>query len=401
MKLRKYLFWQANKAPYKNWANWLANCVYGAAAFLLARPRLVSDIDESVDVLILHRSSSSKRFPALISALGDLSVIEMDIPKKKRILQKKLLSRSSCLEGLAYYLYSAYAHYIVTRYRPKLIAIDANGSSFTPFLRRAINSIGGKLVHVAHSIPTANYRQFCLLDYDYAFVYGQSSVDRLRSMPLRFGSTQCVVTGSLFIDKPVALSSLVKGDACKCVLLGSGPSYERRGDVEPTYRSLLTWAREASDAIIYFKSHPRSDKTLWLSLVREFGAESYVRDVATLDECLDASFAVAAYTNAVVDVASRGIPVVWVAGPEEVDHFSIESFFVNRVVSTDKLAIRIDEVLSGEGYYYDRALEFSRYHLGGQEYPPEYMANLIRGIIAGRADLESESLPEILPHCDC
>jgi len=206
-------------------------------------------------------------------------------------------------------------------------------------------------------------------------------------LPNLCGETKCIITGPLFIDA-------FKGDvrreynrlekAGNGLLIGSGPSYEK-GQVIAIYKALILWGLESSDRRVYFKPHPRSDLLAWKSLVRELGAESIAKIVYSMDELEDLSicFAVAGFTNAVIDIANRGIPIIWLADNKEADYFSMESYFLPRVTCSGKLPKIISQILVRKDYFGQRGLEFANYHLGEEKEPVKTMASCIKQLVAG------------------
>ncbi|MFD1693035.1 hypothetical protein ACFSHR_20405 [Azotobacter chroococcum] len=85
--------------------------------------------------------------------------------------------------------------------RPRLLINDRNGSLCSPFLRLSLNRRGRPLVHLAHATTLESSRRLGMTDYDYYFLFGQSSLDALRERPLRFGDTRAVLSGSHMVDR--------------------------------------------------------------------------------------------------------------------------------------------------------------------------------------------------------
>src|SRR5690606_28367422 len=99
-----------------------------------------------------------------------------------------------------YFGLAAYAQWLVEHHQPRILLNDRNGSLYAPFLRLALNARGSLLVHLAHATTVEGSRRLGMNDYDYYFLFGQSSLEALQARKLRFGSSTAVLAGSHMID---------------------------------------------------------------------------------------------------------------------------------------------------------------------------------------------------------
>lgn len=181
-------------------ANQLRQAILARGAALavdLARP---TRIDYSpTDVLVIHASpyiSPGKR--RLIECLSNdqgLRVNQYVMGDWRKIVARREFIRPSYRVLPQFALKAAVARYLVEKYRPKVIVVSTE-DTIVPFLRFEINSHGGRLVNVAHSIVFPS-PLFGMADFDYYFIYGQASLNSLRVNQSRFGSAKIVLTGSL------------------------------------------------------------------------------------------------------------------------------------------------------------------------------------------------------------
>jgi len=377
--LKRYLGWQYHRTSWHWLLYTLRNSFYGAVVYLQHNKTTNNKTKITLDVLILHRSLSSSSFTTLLKELNPLNVQEIYSPKRNIILKKKLFKKTHYKVPLSLYLYATYAKYIVDRYKPKIIITDANGSLYSPFLRLEMNAIGGKVIHIAHSMPISSYRKFSMMDYDYYYVYGQSSVDQLMSRKQLWGHTRCVLTGALNMKNQLSTVSL-DTQSKSLVLLGSGPSFEKTPEIHHYYQMVTLWAKKHPEFILYFKPHPRSQLTLWKTLMAEQSQPSNIKTINTYFPLKNTKIAIAAYTNAVIDISLANIPVIWMADPNETDHFKIEHFFRPRVNDTEGLNNTISTILNQHNHYVEQTKAFSHYHLQRHKDVAKFMGSITKKI---------------------
>jgi len=393
VRLRRYFQWQSNRGKRHLFFARISVSLYGVLAWLAIHLLPSKGEKEVVDVLILYRDSTLKRsFVQLTEALAPLRVAERPLPKEKKVISTLSVARFLRPVALDYFIYAAYAAYIANYFRPRVVIFDENGSRYAPFLREAVNEYGGLTVHLPHSIPTANYRKFNLIDYDYSFVFGMSSVDSLRALPNLYGETTCVITGPLFAEGFKGETQEASGYSVTsevAILLGSGPSYES-GSAADIYRMMILWALEKPGRMVYFKPHPRSDLLAWSGLVDSLEADCVVKTVSSMEELdgVRAHFAVAGFTNAVIDIANKGVPIIWVADTEEADFFSQEAYFLPRVPHNNDFPKRIEQMLASNEHYHQRALDFAAYHLGKERSPVKKMAETVKRLVKAEEPVE-------------
>lgn len=391
MTLNAYFRWQANKRWVATIKYSVLRYIYSMIAFVMCSFFSKEKPLEKADVLVLHRSQGFKKIPGLDQRLKDYKVVDTHVEKVKGMLSVDKLNAPKFNVPFEFFVYAAYASYLVCKYRPRVVIVTANGAIYTPFLRKAINAADGFLVHIPHSIPTSNYRKFCLCEYDYSFVYGRSSIDSMKAMPVSLGRCVCVCSGSIFIHKKNSVPKVHYEEDDFCVLLGSGPSFESGDMAASIYRDMISWSKSSVGIKVYFKPHPRSDLKLWNLLVKELKAENSTGIFTVMPDCKGAKFAVAAYTNAVVDVADMSIPVIWMADKCQPDLFRIEEYFLPRAVNLNQLFGRIEAMLSDLNYYQTQANLFREYHLSTIENPVEFISSAIKRLILGEGEIKGVS----------
>jgi len=361
-----YLKWQNNKDGPRELLRRVSDLWMGLRAWLFMKS------DDSVklnhcDVLVVYRRETSvTKGNKLIKLLSEKYIVkETGLLKRKNILKKSFITSPPFLAPSSNYIYACYAWFLIKKFQPKVILTEAHGSPLSPFLRVAANKIGSYVVHLAHSIPTDNYRQFSLIDFDYYLVYGKSSIDKLSARKVLFGETTFIESGSLGIEERLRDDVITNNETENAILLlGSGPNIEKQADVEEAYRIVINWTLQQADFTLYFKPHPRSNCDLWHRLVLELNAKECTTIVTSLGTNLSHCVAsIAAYTNAVLDSSLLCIPPIWLTTADAIDEFSIEELVGPRVLNSDQLRQRLTDYLNSPELYKKKTNLFIKYHL--------------------------------------
>ncbi|MBK8387128.1 MAG: hypothetical protein IPL11_16655 [Candidatus Accumulibacter sp.] len=162
---------------------------------------------------------------------------------------------------LRYFAYAAYAEWLVARHDPSVVLNDRNGSLYSPFLRLSLNSRCRLLVHLAHATTVESSRRLAMNDYDYYFLFGQSSYEALQAREIRFGESTVVLAGSHMIDRSY---DLPPADPQQRVLLilGVGPDKEKEEGYQRTWGLLREWAAR-HPSIVSWSGTSRSQVPFW------------------------------------------------------------------------------------------------------------------------------------------
>lgn len=385
--LTHYLRWQKGYSK----ARWLLNTISGVwmsfLSWIMLKKSTGLEKDEC-DVLVLYRREDSHKDNRLVEQLSKMYNVKTDFQvKRPQVIKRRLLAKVPWLVPASLYLHASYACFLVHKYRPKIIITAANGSVFSPFLRAAMNESGGKIVHIAHSIPTGNFRSFSLIDVDFYFVYGRSSIDKLKQRENLFGAAKCIETGSWVIDEQLnTLEDNAERISEKAILLlGSGPKIELREATEQIYKLTIDWVLEHPEFKLYFKPHPRSNCELWDRLIGDLDDDSRFEKTNRLDARLShCSAAIAAFTNAVLDASLIGVPPLWIATKNDSDEFSYEEFFGKRILDKKQLSENLAAYVKNSDLYKEKTILFSNYHINQHvEGATEFMVKQIEQIMLG------------------
>lgn len=357
-----------------------------------ARARLArSCAAEPCDFLLLQSAFkiiAMQRKKLLIEGLRrDHSLVETALPEHSEIVRQRLLKRPPQRVPLRYFGYAAHAEWLVARYEPKVLLNDRNGSLYAPFLRLSLNARQKLLVQLAHATTAESSRRLGMNDYDYYFLFGQSSLEALQARALRFGTSQVVLAGSHMID--MAFDLPPADPALRALLvLGVGPDKEKEHGYQRTYRILRDWAAQNPDYRVLIKAHPRSQVPFWKeAAVALTNVEVLPATYSLADALEQASLVVNIMSNAVIEAALSRRPVLYVNASGDPDIFAQERFLGRCISNADDLQQAVAQVELNRDHAIRQGTLFAEHHLA------HGCQGLAWSIQALSASLENRSSP--------
>jgi len=364
----------------------LRHTFYSALTMLIAKAPIQQ---KKCDILFLHASEKSKALKLRQPLISELKkkgfiVLEDAQQRSSTILKNGLLTQYKYKVPFKYLFIASYMQNIVDTYRPKIIITDRNGSIYSPFLKEAIQ-VYGKLVHIAHSVTTDNFGRFSLIEYDYYFLFGTSSLNKLLQRQVRYGSTKAVLTGPYFSDKEFTLPPT---DKTKNILLfGIGPDLEKHTDYGSMYYIIKDWIAENPEYTLYFKPHPRSRFDYWQKESHKHQNIVVLKGTEKLTHCFkNISIALSIFTNAVIDAALLNRPSLLVCSDNVRDELDVEAFYLPRSKTSRQLHKNITTILDNYQHYVEQSQKFARFHLEHQQDSIEYIANCLASITNKQED---------------
>lgn len=336
-------------------------------------------------ILVLHGSPlllAQRRKAGLVEALRTRGhdVVEEAIEPLGVAIRCKYLYRPEARVPLRYYAYAAYAEWLARHHDPDLVLNERHGSLVIPFLRLSLNAQGKCLAQLSHATSVDPSRRLSMTDYDYYFLFGQSSLDALQRRSLRFGTTRTILAGSYLIDQqydlPIAKSNL-------CVLvLGVGPDNEARAGYQRTYALICEWAARHPQVPVTFKAHPRSHMEFWRQAADRYpNIRLAMPDASLADALKQSSVVLNILSNAALEASLAKRPVVYVNASGDPDILEQSRFFGPCVTDVDMLEARLDWLT----HHYRQAVHatraFAGYHLAhgiqGQNMTAEIIDQLV------------------------
>jgi hypothetical protein len=343
----------------------LSDLLFGVRA-RLSLARVVEG--ETCDFLLLQSAPkviAFQRKKLLMQALRERGhvLIETALPEASIIVRQRLLCAPLHKVPLRYFVYAAHAQWLMARYQPRILLNDRNGSLYAPFLRMALNQRDALLVHMAHATTVEGSSRLGMNDYDYYFLFGQSSLEALQARALRFGISTAVLAGSHMIDGAFDLPAS-EPERRVMLILGVGPDKEKEPGYQRTYVLLQAWALQNPSYRLLIKAHPRSAVPFWHeAAARSTQVEVLPRDCGLADALKQASIVINIMSNAVIEAALARRPVLYVNAGEQQDIFSQEQFFGTCITDVEQLQQRVLEIEAGYADCVSAAERFADYHL--------------------------------------
>lgn len=285
---------------------------------------------------------------------------ETHLSTPSEVLRKKRYAKPLLKVPLKYYLYAAHAEWLISQYNPKIILNDRNGSIYALFLKERIHLNGGFLVHLAHATTLENSRRLSMNEYDYYFLFGQSSYEALLKRKTLFGNSKIVLTGSHMIDQSFAIEP---PDIHKktILLLGSGPDREKSPGYKEGYKLFFDWAISKPEYTFLIKLHPRSKGEFWKSPPQNL---TILKHSTSLASALDqASVAVTIETNSVLEAALCSRPIINISSPSKEDLFDLEPFFGSPAQTLVELERKLEYIEENFKENIEISSSFSQLHL--------------------------------------
>ena len=313
------------------------------------------------------------------------NLMEAALQAPKTILRDRLLLRPPHGVPTRYFGIAAYAEWLVERHQPRILLNDRNGSLYAPFLRLALNVRGSRLVHLAHATTVEGSRRLGMNDYDYYFLFGQSSLEALQARELRFGSSVAVLAGSHMIDSTYDLSP-AEPSLRTLLILGVGPDKEKEVGYQATYALLRDWAAAHPDFRVLVKAHPRSQVPFWQQAASHLPNLQVLPKACSLAEALaQASLVVNIMSNAVIEAALARRPVLYVNASGEADIFGQERFFGTCLRSVEALQQRLAQLEVDYAQALLRSEAFADHHLSQGHGGLTACLDLLEQLLAGRS----------------
>jgi hypothetical protein len=367
---------------------YIRNAIVDGGFGLCARFRLARSVAvEPRDFLLLQSAPkviAFRRKKMLIAALHERghTLTETALPEFGDILRQNLLKAPSYPVSTRYFGYAAHAEWLVVRHAPKILLNDRNGSFYAPFLRLSLRDHGGLLVQLAHATTVESSQRLSMNDYDYYFLFGQSSLEALQQRKLLFGTSQAVLAGSHMVDDAYDLPSAQPGQGV-VLILGVGPDKEKENGYQNTYALLRDWAAQHPEMQVRVKAHPRSRIPFWTAAAQNMDNVQVLPTDCTLAEALGQAWVVInIMSNAVIEAALARRPVIFVNLSEDVDIFQQEYFFGPRICSCTALMEGIIKILHDWPQCLETAARFANFHLeagtGGLRQNLEFLEKLLQ-----------------------
>jgi len=369
-------------------------------------PRREAPDAGACEVLVIHGWGGGERYVGALSrALAARGVRVRHVLRAARLerVRRWLFLPAAHRVPLRWRLDAWYAAYLVRAHRPSVVVTFDNESVFVAMLRMACAG-RARTVNISHGVTPLGDNA-SMFDVDYYLVLGGSSLDHCRRRRLRIGSTRVVEAGFMTIGEghPLAPSTdrrtLLFLSQLSAVMLASRVATSEMKDL--LFRNtgiVMAFAREHPEYMVLVRRHPLEVPGLIEGMAAGLANVTVLPDSMGMREAVErASGAIVMYSNAALEVAALGRPLVVVNDTEAPDaYLETERFFQPRARTAAELFGRVRTLYE----QYDAQLRgceaFVGYHLARVRDAVPFQADLLAALVRGGPEPAGEDLPERL-----
>lgn len=346
-------------------------------------------IKEPCDILLLHTNKKRiSRSMRLVKSLEshDLIVKYDVIPPIHIIVIRRLLFISKKITNYSQSYLEAYSMYLIEKYEPNLVVTFMEGSNLSYFLKKQLNEKNKKLVNMAHAVIHDSPKQN-KYDFDYFFVFGQSSVDQVLRKKA-YGNPKLVKVGSFYMN----FNTIVDKDIrYKNNILFISQGHDKDVDVINhnlnNLQILADWSKQ-TDYTIMIKFHPLEDVNI---IQRRFKDSNFVflnKNIGIEEALQECSLVILSHSNAAIEAALCRIPVVILNDSDKPSYLELDDFYLPRARNKQELDYNVRKTFDRYDEFIDVGERFIDRHIEKREDSVSYITKCMISIINGNEDFD-------------
>jgi hypothetical protein len=389
LDIKKYTFWLDEQKGGRSNAviKWLRDSIYGfwVKSFI---KRADDESADNVDVLIVHPSKSSRMlgrknfFLSKLKASG-VAFAEVDLIKASGV-NSYCFSDPGNGTPLRFYALAGYAKYLIERYAPKVVVTERYNQVFSFYIKEYLSN-KGKSVHLAHSIPSNDTNKFNLNCFDYYFLFGQSSIDKMMAKDVRFGTSQACAVGSYLIHDDFYLESSDCDNNVLIMAMGDWPKYNQL--IEDCYKMFSAWIKRREDLNFFVKLHPKSETGFWGEEAKKYTNVDVLPQNCTIkDAVAKASVVINMHSNACIEAAMLNRPIIPADPLPFPDEFEVEKYFMKNCCDVGALDHAYNETIGNYPHFVKQAQTFAERHVANGVRSVPCLVATIKSILHGQED---------------
>ncbi len=261
------------------------------------------------------------------------------------------------------------AQYLVGKYQPKVAVISMNSTVFPSVFRKELNDNQALLVNLAHGVGYQGIAHTSS-DFDYWFVFGQSTIDGKRKNQNRVGETRAMIVGSPFIFGKNEKVFDLKTNNQSYVMIASQWTPARDDAKTALDQSALiieNFIRANHHITFVVKVHPHDNGERWLGICKNNqNVQVLDKNVELGDVLRGANLCLHMSSNVAIEAGILGIPSIAVDPYNCSEHLNLMGFLPT-VKSSLELGMEFTSVMRNYSSYQKRARKYADYMLGGFE----------------------------------
>lgn len=305
------------------------------------------------------------------------------IHSAKNVIIHRLLKKHGNYLPLDLAFDSAYAEYIIEKYKPKILLTFMDCDVISFFLKEKMRNYG-KVINIAHGVSAATHR-FSMFDFDYLFLLGQSSLKNISKNPVRFGSTKAILAGSIFVNENFLLPP--NKEMKNILFFSSWLPPEIKNVVLRNFSIVSEYAVQHKEYDFFIKLHPLEDPTIWKKKSKGINNIHILKRNIEMKEALrGVSLVLHQWSNASLEAALLNRPSISVDVRGTIDDYLLfDHFFTPKATNAKVLHERISETFQNYDHYLKKCDAYASYHLE-KRYAVDYICDCIESIYHGRED---------------
>jgi len=322
-----------------------------------------------------------------------------------RILFNRMLSEPDRTLPPTFRFYSAVLNFLLNKYHPKVVCGFLDRSPLASLLKHACRERGIKSINIAHGITDPRPFFDSMFDFDYYFLFGQSSLKHIAANPVRIGNTKAVLAGSPFITpdyklppnrekKNVLFFSQIKHVVSHALLYA--PTHMEQL-IENT-RLVVDWAKAHPDFRLFMKVHPAGDAKFTHKLCKGIRNIAVLeKSISMIDALKDVSLVINTVSNASLEAAVLNRPTVGINTRSLwKSYLSLEDFFLPAATNVEELHQNIVQTFEQYEEFLQKTQEFAGFHLEHTIDSVEFIADCIESIYYGEENFSCIPIKEDL-----
>jgi hypothetical protein len=274
-----------------------------------------------------------------------------------------------------------FAWYLKEKYTPKII-FQGDDRNYISAIIKKIS--GATLINIAHcvSCPTANFNVF---DYHYYLLFGKSSVENLKKIPVSYGKTKIVMMGSLYLhDK----------NENKMVVRSNDPIFFFSSQwLAPSIKEDINWVRQTINKLIkrnpnwkfIIKLHPVEVEPDWV--FSSPNVRILERDVSYRDALQNVNFHLTHHSAFTLESSVCNIPTICIQRKSFKETCLLLKDFFPVIENLNEL----ESILKQPNLLKWKTVEFVDKHLVNIGKEMEYFISIITSILSD-SEVSSDEL---------
>jgi hypothetical protein len=239
------------------------------------------------------------------------------------------------------------------------------------------------VIHLAHSIPSNDTDKFCLNYFDYYFLFGQSSIDKLVGKRIRFGSSKACAVGSYLIHGDFCLEPSKPDKNVLIMAMGDWPKYNNY--IENYYKIFLAWIKRRGDLNFFIKLHPKSETGFWGMETKNYKNVKVLPQDSTIKEAVSkACVVINMHSNACIESAMLNRPIIPADPLPFSDEFEVEKYFVKNCRDAEALENAYTQIIADYPHFVKQAQAFAERHVANGVRSVPCMVSTIKSILQGQ-----------------